>query len=100
MLAETYRKVKLSEMDRSALKDECERLGVSIGGSVHPSRAGEAGGEYHVTFEGRKRFLDQHIGKGSSRDARFCLRVYFFWSEESKRAVVGWLPSHLSNSMT
>ncbi len=100
MLAETYRRVKLSELDRSALKAECERLGVSLGGSVDPSRAGMAGGEYHVSYGGRKRFVDQHVSKGISRDERFCLRVYFFWCADTQRAIVGWLPSHLSNSKT
>lgn len=100
MLAETYRKVKLAQLDRGVLKKECERLGVTIGGSVDPSRAGMTGGEYHVSYGGRKRFVDQHVGKGISRDERFCLRVYFFWCADTQRAVVGWLPSHLSNSKT
>ncbi len=100
MLAETYRKVKLAKLDRGVLKKECERLGVTIGGSVDPSRAGMTGGEYHVSYGGRKRFLDQHVAKGISRDERFCMRVYFFWCAETQRPVVGWLPSHLSNSKT
>jgi hypothetical protein len=100
MLAETYRKVKLSELDRSVLKKECERLGVSIGGSVDPARAGMTGGEYHVSYGGRKRFVDQHVSKGTSRDERFCLRIYFFWCNDTKRPIVGWLPSHLTNSKT
>jgi len=98
LLAETYRCVKLSLMGRATLKAECDRMGLAIGGSVEPTRAGEAGGEYHVTYGGRRRFLDQHVGKGSSRDTRYALRVYFFWDDATKRVVVGWLPSHLSNS--
>jgi len=97
MLAETYRLVKESQMERTLLKEHADRLGVFIGGSVEPTRAGD---DYFVNYGGRRRFLDQHVGHGSSREARFSLRVYYTWCSDTKRVVVGWLPTHLSNSKT
>lgn len=100
LLAETYRLVKLSLAPRETLKQKADELGLFLGGSVDPTRAGEEAQDYFVAYRGRRRFLEQHIGRGSSRDPRFCLRVYFFWDEDSERVVVGWLTSHLSNSKT
>lgn len=97
LLAETYRLVKLGQMQRETLKEQSVNLGLEIGGSVDPSRAGSCGDEYFVRYDGRRRFLDQHLASGSSRQARFCLRVYFFWDDELKRVVVGSAPGHLSN---
>lgn len=95
LLAETYRLTKLGKMERNLLKEEVDRQGLFIGGSVDPSNAGVAGDQYYVRWNQRRRFLDQHIGKGSSRDPRFSLRIYYTWCDESERAIVGWLPSHL-----
>ena len=100
MLAETYRLVKQSEMDRAKLKQHADQLGVFLGGSVDAGRAGAFGDDYFVNYGGRRRFLDQHVGHGSSRESRFSLRVYYTWCEDTKRVVVGWLPTHLSNSKT
>lgn len=100
ILAGIYRDVKRSGADRQQLLEAVTQLGLRIGGSVDPAQAGAAGDEYFIRWLGRRRFLDQHLSKGSSRDPRFTLRIYFTWDEETERAVVGWLPSHLSNSMT
>ena len=49
---------------------------------------------------GEKRTLEWHLEKGGGRDERYFLRIYFFWDEESEQVVVGWIPSHLPNSLT
>ncbi len=98
LLAHTYRLVKLSELPREDFKTQAEQLGLFVGGSI--SFPGEHGDAYYVQYAGRRRLLDQHVGRSTSRDSRFSLRVYFFWDDETKRAVVGWLPSHLPNSLT
>lgn len=100
LLANTYRQVKVGEVPRERLLEEAQRLGLDIGGSVDPSRAGSEGDEYFVRWGGRRRFLDQHLAKGISRDPRYTLRIYFTWDESDGKAIVGWLPSHLSNSLT
>ncbi len=100
LLADTYRSVKLSRLPREQLKARADELGLFLGGSVEPSQAGSWGEAYFVNHAGRRRFLSQHLGRGSSRDPRYSLRIYFFWDEDTQRACVGWLPSHLPNSLT
>lgn len=98
ILADAYPKVRAGDLPRDELITRCQPLGFFIGGSVEPTRAGEAGNEYFVRWGGRRRFLDMHMGRGNSRDPRRCLRIYFFYDEDIRSIVVGWLPSHLSNS--
>jgi len=95
LLAEQYTLVKLGELDRNAFKIEAENLGLAFGGSVDPAVASSFGDEYFIRYGGRRRFLDQHLGKGTSRDQRFTMRIYFTWCDASNLVVVGWLPSHL-----
>lgn len=71
--------------------------GPSFGGEA---RAGEGGDEYKVTYNGRRRYLDRHIKGSNSRDERFGFRLYFFWDEDSRQAVVGSFPTHLSTRAT
>ena len=80
-----------------------QELGLELAPSISSSRAGEAGDEYYVTYplEGEtKRMLEQHLRKGSGREERFCLRIYFFWDKDSKKVIIGWLPSHLDTRAT
>jgi hypothetical protein len=71
---------------------------------VEESATGEGakfeGDEYAVKYQGRRRILDRHLKSGNSREPRFCMRVYFFWDDESQVVVVGWLPSHLENRLS
>ncbi len=55
---------------------------------------------YTVQYQGCKINLDRHLKVGTSREPRFCFRLYFFWDDESQVVVVGWLPSHLGNRMS
>ena len=55
------------------------------------------GDEYYVQYEGTRRLLERHLKGGTSREARYCFRLYFFWDDASQVVVVGWLPSHLEN---
>lgn len=34
-------------------------------------------------------------GGSSTKDNRYCLRIYFFWDDSRQKVVVGHLPSHL-----
>lgn len=99
ILATDYVNAKRNEGPREAAKYKLAALGMEIGGSVDPSVAGMNGDAYFVQWRGRRRFLDQHVSKGTSRDPRFLLRIYFTWDEDSAVPVVGWLPSHLPCSI-
>jgi hypothetical protein len=100
ILAGTYPAVKSGVVDRSELKRRCDEAFLDIGGSVDRSVAGSAGDEYFVRWRGERRFLDQHLGRGNSRDPRFSMRIYFTWDEVDQVVVVGWLPGHLTASMS
>jgi hypothetical protein len=56
--------------------------------------------EYTVNFGGLPRTIDWHLKKGDSREPRHCFRLYYFWDEDSQCVVVGWLTSHLRNSLS
>jgi len=100
ILASDYAAAKKGIGPRDAAKNRLAAMNMEIGGSVDPSVAGSAGDDYFVHWRGRRRFLDQHLKKGTSRDPRYTLRIYFTWDEELQKPVVGWLPSHLDNSRT
>ena len=90
---------KGSEVDDKDLmerfKTQCTNLGIKLTNTFSGPRHGETGDEYFVRYAGEKRLLDQHLKKGNNRDRRHCLRVYFFWHDESQQVIIGWLPSHL-----
>lgn len=98
LLANEYTDLKKGRADRNAYKEKADQLGLQYGGSVDPSVAGEQGEEYFIRWRGRRRFLDQHVTKGSARDPRFTMRIYFTWDDESEQVIIGWLPSHLGTS--
>lgn len=99
-LAHSYPDLKCGGADWAKLKLRAAQIGIFVGGSVDPSRAGMQGEEYFVRYGGRSRFLDQHVGAGTSRDSRYAFRIYFFWDNDSQRVVVGHALSHLSNRFT
>jgi len=104
LLGNEYRDTRLAhgpEAQRKCQK-RCNELGVQITRSISACRAGEQGDQYLVTYpcEGSNRFLDWHLKKGTTKDDRLCLRIYFFWDLRVKLVVVGWLPSHLDTRST
>ncbi len=85
---------------REAWEAGLRQLGLSCSPTQDPSRAGEHASEYRVTYDGRLQWLDMHLKNGNSRDPRYCFRLYFFWSGERDRVVVGSLPQHLGNRIS
>jgi hypothetical protein len=98
LLAQEYRLVKLGQADRNTFKVKAESMGLDFGGSVEPSTAGMLRDQYFIRWMGSRRFLDQHLGKGATRDPRFCLRIYFTFCEVEQKVVVGSMPAHLGTS--
>ena len=100
LLAGPYRAHRLGALDKHGFNTAMSDAGLQLAGSVGSSIAGSQGDNYFVTWRGRRRFLDMHLLKGGGRDERYCLRIYFFWDEATSQVVVGWLPSHLNNSLS
>jgi len=95
--------VEEADVRRSACIRRLQELGLELTQSISASRAGQEGDEYKVLYPiggERKCLLDLHLKKGSDRDERYCLRIYFFWDDDAKKVVIGWLPSHLDTQAT
>ena len=108
LLAEEYRNMRMAPAElapeaHGRCTDKLQELGLELSYSISSSRAGEQGDEYFVTYPPggvKKRMLEFHLKKGSDRDERYSLRIYFFWDGDSKRVVIGWLPGHLDTRGT
>jgi hypothetical protein len=88
---------------REAWEMKLKELELDFSPAITSSRAGEQGDEYRVAYPigtDQKRLLEHHLCKGSDREERFCMRIYFFWDDVAKRVVIGWLPSHLDTRST
>ncbi|MEP0844909.1 MAG: hypothetical protein HRF43_19585 [Phycisphaerae bacterium] len=104
LLANEYRNMRMGIPEaRKAYEEGLNRLGVRHDGSITRERAGEQGDTYFVVYplgSGQKQFVEFHLRKGSNKDTRYCLAIYFFWDENTQQVVVAWMPSHLDNRMT
>lgn len=104
LLADEYRNMRLGTLGaRESWEEGLKRLELQFSGSITKERAGEQGETYFVRYPtgtNQRRLLDLHLRKGTTRDNRYCMRIYFFWDENRQRVVVGWLPSHLETRAT
>lgn len=87
---------------RKTFDQKRKALGLFIGGSITESgSSGKYVDKYMATTpDGERVFLNQHVGRGNSRNPRHCLRIYFTWSPERKAVIVGHMPTHLRNALT
>lgn len=104
LLANEYRDQAIGkEGAQSKTQRRLEELDLRLAPSISAERAGEQGDDYFIRFPTsaiQPRFLDMHLRKGTSKETRYCLAIYFLWDADSQQVVVGWLPSHLDNRMT
>jgi hypothetical protein len=107
-LAREYRDMRLRSADddqpRLAWDEKLAQLGLECSRSITEHLANEKGDTYFVAYPpshpAGRRFLDSHLRKGKIKDDELCLAIYFFWDDDKREVVVGWLPSHLDNRMT
>lgn len=74
--------------------------GLEDSNAIFTSAAGLEGDEYFVNYKGHRRKIERHLGKGNSKDCRYCLRIYFFWDEEDSIIVICDMPEHLDTRYT
>jgi len=55
---------------------------------------------YTTRWEGRKYWLPNHIGTGSSKDPRYTIRVAFEWDKDRKKVVIGYIGQHQQTDAT
>lgn len=102
LLRDYYVPIRRKEIDETMdlFTEECRKQGISLENTFRGTRHGEHGKTYFINHEGEERLLDLHLKKGNSRNEKSCFRAYFFWDKKSRKAVVGWLPSHLPTRIT
>lgn len=99
ILAGPYRRMKQGILPPSELERILDESQLRLSPSVAPTVAGSKGDAYFVKWRGQRRFLELHIAKGSGFDEALCFRLYFFFDSDIGKPIVGWLPSHLPNSI-
>jgi hypothetical protein len=55
---------------------------------------------YHARYQGADVALPEHLKCGSTKDARFCIRVGFSWDSVGQRVILGFLGQHQQTSAT
>ena len=55
---------------------------------------------YTTTYKGKQIELKQHIGKGTSKEARYCIRVGFDYLDAEKVFVIGFVGQHQKTRAT
>lgn len=103
ILANEYRDSRMGTGTDKAFRDALAQYGMDFSGSIDRSRAGQEGDAYYVNYPigtTQRVFLQFHLERGNRHENRYCMRIYFFWDEDTNQVVVGWLPSHLSNRIS
>ena len=49
---------------------------------------------YTTRVDGRRHWLAEHIGKGTSFDARYTIRIAFNWDRDRRQVIVGYIGRH------
>ena len=100
LLGNDYVDMRRGALPKAAFDNKRSSLGLDLSGSISASRAGEQGEEYFVRHGGNRVFIDLHLKKGTSFEARKSIRIYFFFDEDISEVVVCSLPGHLENRQT
>ncbi len=102
LLATSYYDYRTGIKTYEEFTRECKAVdsGLEERGAITDVAAGMEGETYFVQYRGKKRKLERHLAKGSSKDRRYCLRIYFFWDAEDQVVVIGDLPYHLDTTAT
>ncbi|MFN7171866.1 MAG: hypothetical protein ACK4P3_03660 [Fimbriimonadaceae bacterium] len=99
LLAEEARDFLLSRAGaKEKLEERLNQLGVKMDKSGSASMFGQFEQQYRVYYPvgtESSRFLEWHLKKGTNRDPKDFMRIYFFFDEETAMVVVGSLPKHV-----
>lgn len=104
LLANEYVDMRSRGLDDDASKHAFDEALLTLGvecspvGTAVDSRQFKAA--YRKMFEGEEIRLDMHLKRGAGFDPKGVFRVYFHYSEESQRVIVGHMPGHLTNRKT
>ena len=97
-LATYYPKMRKGLITKEEFLRRCRELGLDYQLASTDVSAGMQRKKYFTDYNGNQRRLEFHLTKGSAKEPRKCLRIYFFWDEDNELVVIGHLPDHLDNS--
>lgn len=102
LLANDYFNYRTGQISYDQFIEACKKVdsGLDERGAITDVSAGMQGEEYFVQYRGQRKKLERHLAKGSSKDQRYCLRIYFFWDDQEQSVVIGDLPHHLDTTAT
>ena len=103
ILANEYRDSRMGTGTDKAFREARAQYGMDFSGSIDKCRAGQEAEAYYVNYPigtSQRVFLQFHLERGNRHEDRYCMRIYFFWDDDTNQVVVGWLPSHLSNRIS
>jgi len=86
--------------DGVPVEDLFDDLGVKLERTGDESRLSQWREQYFVPNGRENAFLEWHLKRGSRKDDKSTLRIYFFYDEDDQVVVVGHLPGHLDNEKT
>lgn len=100
-LATEYRDGKLGKINHTEIESKLRSLQVENRPSATQSQAGRYEEEYYYTdTKGNKHLADMHLARGTSRDTKQSLRIYYYWDAEDEKVVVVSLTRHLTTDAT
>lgn len=100
-LANEYRDAKLGKESYDIIDRKLKDLQVENRPSVTATQAGRYEDDYYYTdANGVKNLADMHLARGTSRDTRSTLRIYYYWDEKQRKVVIVSLTRHLTTTAT
>lgn len=102
LLATSYYDYRTTGKSFQEFIQDCRAVdpGLDLAGAVTKTAAGMYGEDYKIQYGGKSRTFEWHLGKGTNKDPKKTLRIYFIWDDENKLVVIGDLPAHLDNSLS
>jgi hypothetical protein len=86
-LANEFRNIKINGSGSGTLRD------VEVEDGIRNTHCGSDA--FDLDWNGRRYTADWHVKNGgNTRDPKRCLRVYYFWHEETQQVVVADMPAH------
>ena len=100
-LATTYYRSRIGEINIPRLDDSiyevCRWKYVSNQSDV---TMGQYESSYKTVVNGKTYWLEEHIGRGSSKDPVNTIRIAFHWDKEQRRVIIGYIGQHQQTDAT
>lgn len=95
-LANGYFESKAGRISGKPLSDSIREVlpDWSYSGGQSDQTVGEFRSWYECQCDGQKWELGEHIGTGSSKDARYTIRIGFTWDKAAERVIIGFIGQH------